>query len=67
MDDNLEQVNFLYQELVETFANNPYYRVSVHKATTPNEVLHMNIDADFDVLILDVARSPELTYQVRQS
>lgn len=66
MDDNLEQLNFLYQELVDTFSNNPSYLVSVQKATTPNEVLHMNMDAEFDVFILDVARNPELTSQVRQ-
>lgn len=65
MDDNLEQLNFLYQELNETFANMPYH-VDILKATTPREVLYMNRDTDFDVFILDVARNPELTTQVSQ-
>ncbi len=66
MDDDLEQLNFLYQVLIETFENETPYHVSVHKATTPNEVLHMNADTDFDVFILDVSRNPELLSQVKQ-
>lgn len=66
MGDNLEHLNYLYQELIKSFENDSLYHVSIYKAATPYEVLHMNMDIDFDIFILYDARNPESPSQMIQ-